>query len=125
MSGPSAANDRSWSDSEGRTDGTARSYVEREDGIGRATALYRQAMIEITDGDRIRTIQLQRPEAKNAMNEALWDAAAQALFDAAADPAIAVVIFTGSGDSFSAGQDVIEMAEATMAYSFTRTSTPP
>jgi len=67
-------------------------------------------MIEITDTDRIRTIQLKRPEAKNAMNEAMWDGAAQAFLDAAVDPEVAVVVFTGSEDSFSAGQDVIEMA---------------
>lgn len=70
-------------------------------------------MIEITDADRIRTIRLNRPEAKNAMNEAMWDAAAEALIAAATDPTIAVVVFTGSGDSFSAGQDVIEMALGT------------
>jgi len=70
-------------------------------------------MIDITDTDRIRTIQLQRPEAKNAMNEVMWDGAAQAFFDAAEDPDVAVVVFTGSGDSFSAGQDVIEMAMGT------------
>ena len=70
-------------------------------------------MLEITDTDRVRVLRLDRPEAKNAMNEALWDAAAEALFDAAADPTVAVVVFTGTGDAFSAGQDVVEMAMAT------------
>lgn len=70
-------------------------------------------MIEISDADRVRTIRLNRPEAKNAMNEAMWDAATEALMAAADDPAVAVVVFTGSGDSFSAGQDVIEMALGT------------
>jgi len=68
-------------------------------------------MIHITDTERVRTIQLRRPEAKNAMNEAMWDGAARAFLDAAEDPDVAVVVFTGSGDSFSAGQDVIEMAQ--------------
>lgn len=67
-------------------------------------------MIEITDADRVRTIRLNRPEAKNAMNEALWDATTEAFLAAADDPAIAVVVLTGSEDSFCAGQDVIEMA---------------
>lgn len=71
------------------------------------------ALVEISDVDRIRTIQLTRPEAKNAMNEAMWDAAAEALIGAADDPSVAVVVFTGSGDSFSAGQDIIEMAMGT------------
>jgi enoyl-CoA hydratase/carnithine racemase len=67
-------------------------------------------MIDITDTGRIRTIRLARPEAKNAMNEALWDATAEAFIDAAADRSIAVTVLTGTGDAFCAGQDVIEMA---------------
>lgn len=67
-------------------------------------------MIQITDANRIRTIQLARPEAKNAMNEAMWDAASEALIDAADNPSVAVVVFTGSQDSFSAGADLMEMA---------------
>lgn len=70
-------------------------------------------MIDISDADRIRTIRLNRPEAKNAMNEAMWDATAEALIAAAVDPEVAVVVFTGTGDAFSAGQDVIEMAMGT------------
>ncbi len=68
-------------------------------------------MIETTDSDRIRLLQLNRPEAKNAMNEAMWDAAAEALIDAGDDPSIAVVVLTGTGDAFSAGQDLFEMAQ--------------
>ncbi len=71
-------------------------------------------MIEITNSDRIRTIRLMRPEAKNAMNEAMWDAVTEALLDAAVDRSVAVVVFTGSGDSFCAGADVIEMAMRNM-----------
>lgn len=68
-------------------------------------------MIDISTHGRIRTLRLERPEAKNAMNEAMWDATTEALIEAAADDRVAVVVFTGSGDSFSAGQDVLEMAE--------------
>jgi enoyl-CoA hydratase/carnithine racemase len=71
-------------------------------------------MIEVIDDGRVRTITLQRPEAKNAMNTAMWDGAAQAILDAQDDPTVAVVVFTGSGDSFSAGQDVIEMGRLAM-----------
>jgi enoyl-CoA hydratase/carnithine racemase len=71
-------------------------------------------MIEVSNEGRVRTITLQRPEAKNAMNVAMWDGAAQAFLDAQADPTVAVVVFTGSGDSFSAGQDVIEMGRLAM-----------
>lgn len=71
-------------------------------------------MIDVTDEGRIRTITLRRPDAKNAMNTAMWDGAAEAILAAEHDPAIAVVVFTGSGDSFSAGQDVIEMGRLAM-----------
>jgi enoyl-CoA hydratase/carnithine racemase len=71
-------------------------------------------MIEVTEDGRVRTITLMRPEAKNAMNIAMWDGAAEAFLDAQDDPTVAVVVFTGSGDSFSAGQDVIEMGRLAM-----------
>lgn len=78
-------------------------------------------MIDITDEGRVRIITLQRPEAKNAMNTAMWDGAAQALLDAQEAPGIAVVVFTGSEDSFSAGQDVIEMGRMAMGESIEST----
>ncbi len=67
-------------------------------------------LIEVEDANRVRTIRLNRPQAKNAMNEAMWDATTEALLDAADNTNVAVVVLTGSEDSFSAGQDVIEMA---------------
>ena len=67
-------------------------------------------MIEIADDGRVRTITFRRPEAKNAMNTAMWDGTTEALIAAAADPTVAVVVLTGSEDSFSAGQDLVEMA---------------
>ena len=63
----------------------------------------------IADEDRVRTITLNRPDALNAFNEALYDATADALSAAARDPEIAVVIITGAGRAFSAGQDLAEM----------------
>ena len=71
-------------------------------------------MIEVTDDGRVRIITLQRPEAKNAMSIAMWDATAEAFLEAQDDPSVALVVLTGSGDSFSAGQDVIEMGRMAM-----------
>lgn len=68
-------------------------------------------MLKITDVDRIRTITLDRPDALNAFNEALYDATTDALLDAAVDNSVAVVVVTGSGRAFSAGTDVVEMAQ--------------
>ena len=67
-------------------------------------------MIRVDDTGRIRTLTMDRPEARNAFNEAMYDAATEALRDAASDNGIAVVVFTGAGDAFSAGADLHEMA---------------
>lgn len=63
----------------------------------------------IADDNRIRTLTLNRPEALNAFNEALYDATTQALNDAAEDAEVAVAVITGAGRAFSAGQDLTEM----------------
>ena len=63
----------------------------------------------IDDRDRVRTLTLNRPEALNAFDEALYDATAEALSAAAADPEVAVVVITGTGRAFSAGQDLTDM----------------
>lgn len=61
-----------------------------------------------TEG-RVRTLTLNRPDRLNAFNDALYDAFASALRDAADDPQVAVVIVTGAGRAFSAGQDLGEL----------------
>jgi enoyl-CoA hydratase/carnithine racemase len=65
----------------------------------------------IEDADRVRTMTLNRPDALNAFNEALYDALTDALAEAAEDPAVAVVLVTGSGRAFSSGTDLLEMGE--------------
>jgi enoyl-CoA hydratase/carnithine racemase len=64
----------------------------------------------INDENRVRTLTLNRPDALNAFNEALYDATAEALNAAAEDPEVAVVVISGTGRAFSAGQDLNEMA---------------
>src|SRR5277367_4630976 len=66
-------------------------------------------MLQIDDEKRVRTLTLNRPEALNAFNEALYDATAEALLAAADDPEVAVVLLTGTGRGFSAGTDLAEM----------------
>ena len=66
------------------------------------------------DEARVRTITLNRPEALNACNEALYDALTNGLLEAAADPAVAVVLLTGAGRAFCAGTDLVEMASRVM-----------
>ena len=63
----------------------------------------------ITDENRVRTLTFNRPEALNAFNEALYDATTEALNEAAENPGVAVVVLTGAGRAFCAGQDLTEM----------------
>lgn len=67
-------------------------------------------LLAVEDEGRVRTLRLDRPDSLNAFNEALYDALAEALMAAATDPAIAVVILTGTGRAFCAGTDVTELA---------------
>ncbi len=63
----------------------------------------------IADEHRVRTMTLNRPDALNAFNEALYDAVTEALTEAAEEPDVAVVVITGAGRAFCAGQDLVEM----------------
>jgi enoyl-CoA hydratase/carnithine racemase len=66
-------------------------------------------ILQVDDQNRVRTLTLNRPDALNAFNEALYEATAEALRKAAEDPDIAVVLLTGAGRAFSAGNDLKEM----------------
>ena len=70
-------------------------------------------ILQVRDEGRVRVLTLHRPDALNAFNEALYDATAEALADAAAARDVAVVVLTGTGRAFSAGTDVLEMAART------------
>jgi enoyl-CoA hydratase/carnithine racemase len=67
-------------------------------------------MLRSEDAKRVRLLTLDRPDALNAFNEALYDATTEALLAAAEDPRVAVVVLTGAGRAFSAGTDLLEMA---------------
>lgn len=56
------------------------------------------------------TLTLQRPDKKNALTGAMYDALSDALKKADADPAVHVVLFQGDGDSFTAGNDLADFA---------------
>jgi enoyl-CoA hydratase/carnithine racemase len=66
-------------------------------------------ILQIDDENRVRTLTLNRPDSLNAFNEALYEATAEALSQAAEDPDVAVVLLTGAGRAFSAGNDLNEM----------------
>ncbi len=65
--------------------------------------------LSIADGDGVRLVTWNRPEAMNAMNDELWDSTRDALVGAQADPELRCVVLTGTGRAFTAGQDLGEM----------------
>lgn len=67
------------------------------------------SLLEITDGDGVRLVTWNRPDALNALNDELWDATRDALVEAQADAGLKCVVLTGSGRAFTAGQDLGEM----------------
>ncbi len=68
-----------------------------------------KVLLEKHDGYAILT--LNRPEAMNAMSRELREDFTAAFADCSADPAIRVVIVTGSGKAFSAGMDLKELSD--------------
>ena len=67
----------------------------------------------IDTADRVRTLTLNRPEARNALSSALRKQFFAALRDAEADDAVDVVIFTGADPVFCAGLDLKELGDTT------------
>jgi len=54
----------------------------------------------------ILTIRMNRPDKKNALTHAMYDAMGKAIRDADTDPAVRVVLITGTADCFCAGNDL-------------------
>ena len=75
--------------------------------------LDRPGLVRVVDRDRVRTVTLDRADALNAFNEALYDAVTDTLLSSAEDPGVAVVLLTGTGRAFCAGTDLLEMAART------------
>jgi len=65
-------------------------------------------LADLTDG--VLTLTMNRPEARNAMSDAMTGAMAQQLADAELNSAVKVIVLTGAGKGFCAGGDVKGMA---------------
>lgn len=70
-------------------------------------------VLVIDTTDRVRTLTLNRPQARNALSKALRDAFFRALREAEADDAVDVVIVTGADPVFCAGLDLKELGDTT------------
>lgn len=69
-----------------------------------------EPLVQIEDRGRVRILTLNRPDALNSFNEALYEASINAIDDAASAAGIAVLVITGNGRGFSSGADLVEMA---------------
>jgi enoyl-CoA hydratase/carnithine racemase len=67
--------------------------------------------VRVADDARVRTITFDRPDVLNAFDTALYRATADALDAARDDDTVHVVVLTGAGRAFSAGQDLGEMGK--------------
>jgi enoyl-CoA hydratase len=66
-------------------------------------------LVRVAVGDRVCTVTLHRPEARNALNTALHRASAAALWAAEHDDGIDAVVLTGADPAFCAGLDLREL----------------
>lgn len=62
-------------------------------------------LIVTTDGP-VMEITFNRPEKRNALTRDMYDGVVTAFRDADANPAVRVIILTGAGDIFTAGNDI-------------------
>ena len=69
-------------------------------------------LISVIIQDRILTIRMQRPEKKNALTQEMYLGMNQALQQADADASVRVILLTGTQDCFTAGNDLVDFANA-------------
>jgi enoyl-CoA hydratase/carnithine racemase len=59
----------------------------------------------------VRTLTFNRPQKKNAFTHAMYEASTEALYRANMDPTVRVVVLTGAGNTFTAGNDIGDFLE--------------
>jgi enoyl-CoA hydratase/carnithine racemase len=75
------------------------------------------ALVELTVDDTVAIIKLNRPEVRNAIDDALRQEFMAVIERIAADEAVRAVVLTGEGKSFCAGGDISGMKERLKAPS--------
>jgi len=68
--------------------------------------------IKVKQDGAVLEIVFVRPDKKNALSNAMYRAATEALNTAQKNPAIRVVLFAAEGDAFTAGNDLADFASA-------------
>lgn len=74
--------------------------------------------INFTQENGIARITLNRPKAYNSVNKAMGEKWIAALDECAANPSIRVVVITGNGKAFCAGQDLKEIVQPEKDFEF-------
>lgn len=67
--------------------------------------------IRVMRSDGCMEIVIARPERKNALTTAMYEAMAVAIEGAEADPAVRVILIRGEGDAFTAGNDLADFLD--------------
>ncbi|MGR3874958.1 enoyl-CoA hydratase/isomerase family protein [Streptomyces graminifolii] len=65
-----------------------------------------QPVLLTSDADGVRTLTLNRPHRKNAIDAELWDALRTALSAAGSDRTVRALVLTGAGNAFCSGADI-------------------
>lgn len=81
-----------------------------------------ESLVLVKQDGAVRTLVLNRPEARNALSRELRAELRDALFDADADDATRCIVLTGAGKAFSAGGDVKGMGKNTPSRGAARIS---
>jgi enoyl-CoA hydratase/carnithine racemase len=64
--------------------------------------------VVLTRTDGVLEIRLNRPEKKNALTRAMYDAMADGFAQVDSDPTLRVALLTGTGDTFTSGNDIAD-----------------
>jgi enoyl-CoA hydratase/carnithine racemase len=71
--------------------------------------------VQVSDEGSVRTIRMNRPDKKNALTAAMYDAMAAAIENAGTDARIRCVLIAGHPGAFTAGNDLTEFMKAAEA----------
>ena len=72
----------------------------------------------VSRNGRVAIVELNRPEALNALNAAIMNALVEKLTTLDADPSVGCIVITGSDKAFAAGADIKEMQDKTFSELF-------
>jgi enoyl-CoA hydratase/carnithine racemase len=90
--------------------------------IGGARMPYETILVEKRVADRIGIITLNRPEVRNAIDQAMREELSQALSAFERDAEVRAIVLTGGPKVFAAGADIAAMVEKTALEQFYRLS---